>query len=187
MSDDSNASDISTVPMLVQSPTSSSFPALIVLGEGDSMKTIQPSSQQFDTIWFAVFDRSSLEIVWQEVTDDADSVPAELQKLDVDGNMLVTVFNAKRPNALPQGDLYNFLVETGSGPVLNRLEQFGAQLMCGVDGFVGYSLVGIMGPGVPADGAVEAGTGQLAVSLNIITLVGVDINGTTFYTPTPTS
>jgi hypothetical protein len=59
--------------------------------------------------------------------------------------------------------------------------------MCGVDGFIAYSLAGIMGPGLPANGAVEAGTPMESVALNLITLVGVEIDGKVSYTPTPTT
>jgi hypothetical protein len=74
--------------------------------------------------WFLVVDLTSLKVVVNVFSQDPTAVPSEVSPyLGNPQFFLYFVTNAQISQNFPQGGLYTFLSQVGSGPVLTNLEQ----------------------------------------------------------------
>lgn len=129
-------------------------------------------------------DLSSLEVVVNEVSAADDQVPANVQLYD--GNpryLLVFASMALRTDNLPQGALYEFLKNAGSGSALDRAEQINEQLGTGTIGQMSYILAVTLNP-ADAKGFEEFSFTGLTVMT--FSLLPVTVDGQTTFTPVQT-
>jgi hypothetical protein len=99
--------------------------------------------------WFVAVDLTTqLKIVANAVTYDNHTVPQELRALEGDPRyFLFVVGNNLRGHLVPQGDLYTFLKDIGSGRQLANLEQIVGQTGTGTIFHYSYVLAATMAEG----------------------------------------
>ena len=129
------------IPLTVESAMVENFGILVAYGQ----QSVQPPSLQPNQYWFVVFDRSSLNVVYNVASGDGTSVPNGLAQYNTDQYILVLTTYVLSIVNLPQGDLYDFLIDNGAGRQLNRLIQINNQIGCGQIGSLAYALVAVLG------------------------------------------
>lgn len=170
---------IHRVPMTVDSPHSPGRGIHVVIGDQE-LKT--PAPFRSGAYWILIVDRIGLEVVYSEWWSKPDQAPPVSQWNDP-RYMLVVVANVAPTAHLPSGAFYDFLVDNGAGPALDRLIQIYQALNCGTWGYCAYVLVGQMGPGAPSGYlGIEAGSVQGNVLLTL-QLLGIHVDGGVIYTP----
>jgi len=99
-----------------------------------------------------VIDRANPQggLAWKSLSPDANAVPGGIQSFMDDGHILVFSCLALNITDVPQGPLYEFLVNNGAGPVLKKIEALNTGFACGVAALsFSYTLVSIPGSGSP--------------------------------------
>lgn len=171
-----------TVPLSIISTTgeSSNSNQFVQIGIGSKILDQQPKEWAY---WFLVLDRSTLDVVFNEVSSSANSVPDGLSKYDTADYILAFATAAVGLNNQPQGDLFVFLDRNGAGRELRRIDQIATQFNCGYLGTFGYALVGVLGdqnmPGFETSQISQPFTGPILT----VQLQPMDIDGKTTYTP----
>lgn len=132
--------------------------------------------------WIVVIDRSSLNVVYNQIQTSWNQAP-DLGPYNTTDYILVVASLGVGLNIPPQGDFFNFLDANGGGRELRRVEQIATQFNCGSLGTFGYALVGILGntnlPGFEASIIGRGGTGPILT----LQLMPTTIGGKTVYTP----
>jgi len=170
------------VPLTIISTTgeSSSGSQYIQIGVGSKILDQQPKEWAY---WFLVLDRVSLDVVFNEVSSSANSLPGGLSKYNTADYILAFASTGVGLNNHPQGDLFVFLDKNGAGRELRRIDQVATQFNCGYLGTFGYALVGVLGdqdmPGFEASQISQPFTGPILT----VQLKPMDIDGKTTYTP----
>lgn len=121
--------------------------SLLVVGEARMPSPFPSPSSGF---MFAVVDLSSLEIVAKAapVGTNNSTVPPEIEAYAGREGFFLFFIAANMVTAyLPQGALYTFLKSTGSGAMLENLEQAVGQLGTGTVGVYSYILAGTLDSG----------------------------------------
>ncbi len=142
-----------------------------------------PGSSNPKGLWFVVVDNQSLDVLASVVSSDSDSVPSEVAKYENSTDAFLVVASVGvNANALPQGNLYAFLRGAGSSTALDHFEQLFERLATGSLGWASYGLIATLdetdAPGI--EGAAMNGATILTA-----TLLPVEIDGKTVYTPIP--
>ena len=102
---------------------------------------------------FWVIDRANPHgaLAWKGLSPNPNAVPDGIQPFMDDGHILVFSCLALNITDVPQGPLYEFLVNNGAGPVLKKIEAMNTGFACGVAQLAfSYTLVSIPGTGMPA-------------------------------------
>lgn len=116
-------------------------------GLGIGPNNFYPTLTSADTPanWFIVVDLTSLKVVVNVISTDPTAVPSEVASyLGNTQFFLYFVTNAQIAPNFPQGGLYTFLAQVGSGPGLTNLEQTIAQMGTGVIVTFSYVLAATM-------------------------------------------
>ena len=118
---------------------------------GDSGNGVEYPGQQTNFMQFWVLlDQNPLNPPQQFASPDSSTVPAGLSQL-MDSNHLLVAGFAGAGTQAPSGDLFNFMMANGSGPMLTALDQLNSNLACGVFAMAFYGMASIPGQG-PASG-----------------------------------
>jgi hypothetical protein len=132
--------------------------------------------------WILVVDRSSLQVVYNQVQGSPSQAP-DIGNFNTPDYLLIVATLGVGLNNPPQGDLFQFLDVNGGGRELRRIEQIAFQFNCGSLGTFGYALVGILGntnqPGFEASQVGLSGVGPILT----VQLMPMNIGGKTVYTP----
>jgi hypothetical protein len=116
-------------------------------GLGIGTNNFYPTLTSADTpaYWFIVVDLTSLKVVVNVISTDPTAVPSEVSPyLGNTQFFLYFVANAQIAQNMPQGPLYTFLQQVGSGPVLTNLEQTIEQMGTGTILSFSYILAATM-------------------------------------------
>lgn len=142
---------------------------------------IQPTGPAAQAYWYLVVDLSSLDVLVNEVSNDYNSVPADVQKyIGLPATMLVFVTVQLTMDRLPQGTLFSALKEAGAGRQLDRIEQFNEQMGTGTLASVAYILVTTLADD-DLPGFEESSTST--IPFLTLQLLPVTVDGKTTYTP----
>jgi len=173
-------SALKSVPLSIQAPMDINFSAKIVLGS----ESVQIPQKKMNSYWIVIVDRSSLKILYNKVITDSDAAP-DISGFDKDENMMIVAAIGLGTGYVPQGAFYDFLYQAGAGAGLRRLVQVNQQIGCGEIGWLGYILVGLLGPGRPALPGIEMAevTYNGAGPVMTVELVPTEISGSVIYTP----
>lgn len=175
-----------TVPLTIQASIDSNInPAMVI---GSDFVEFGGSVSAYGGYWIVVVDRRSLDVVFNEYTQTYDQAP-DIGSYDTTDYMLFVASVQLGTGHVPQGGLYDFLYDNGAGKGLKRIVQVNQTLGCGTLTTVAYTLAGVLGAGTPDMPGVEASSVTEAEYVLVMTaeLVGVDVDGTTYYTPSPLS
>ena len=142
-----------------------------------------PGSSTAFGLWYVVVNNQSLDVLASVVSNDADSVPSEIAKYENNTDAFLVVSSVgMMATMLPAGNLYTFLRNTGSGTALDHLEQLFEQLGTGSLGWASYALIATLdqsdAPGIEGSAMNES-------TILTATLMPVEIDGKTVYTPVP--
>lgn len=175
-----------TVPLSISSPMADNWSPEVWIGSDSISFGGKPSL--FGGYWLVVVDRKTLQVVYNQYTENYDGAP-DLGQYDTTDYMLVVTAVHLGTGHVPQSAFYDFLWDQGAGRGLKRIVQLNDTIGCGSYGTVSYILVGVLGegrPGLPGvEGAlVEYNPGGLVMTAE---LVPVDIGGVTYYSPSPLS
>lgn len=167
-----------TIPLsIISSPNNQYYWAQI--GIGTNILTQTPKQWGY---WFVVIDRSSLQVVYNQVQSSANTAP-NLGSYNTSDYILIVATLGVGLNNQPQGDLFKLLDLNGGGLQLRRVEQIATQFNCGSLGTFGYALVGVLGnqnvPGFEASMIGLPGVGPILA----VQLMPTTIAGKTVYTP----
>lgn len=138
----------------------------------------------FGGYWIVIVDRRSLDVVYNQYTEQYDTAP-DIGSYDTTDYMIIVTTVGLGTGHVPQGGMYDFLVDSGAGKELKRIVQLNATFGCGSYGSVCYSLVGVLGPGAPEIPGIEVSVlvGQYVGFVQTLQLLPMDIGGTTYYYP----
>ncbi len=179
-------STTSTVPMTVSSPLQSNFTLALAIGDN---YVARPTPNQPNSYWIVIVDRTTLDVVSNFWWSTPDTAP-DVSSYDDPKYMLIVVGYALTTPNVPTGDFYDFLIDNGAGVGIKRAIQVYQQLGCGSFGGFAYTLIGQLGPGPATDYIGIEGVSVMDDPSGVVTtveLVGIDVNGTTTYSPSPLS
>lgn len=174
-------SDVTNVPLLIESPLQKNYDRAIVIGTGEGSFVTPPSDAEPNSYWFVVVQSSDLEVVANVSSTSNDTVPPDVEKFaSSDDHILLVATWALQMNNVPTGDLYTFLKNTGAGAEMDRLDQIYEQLGTGDFVSVSYALAATLSdqdsPGIEA-----------AALFNGLVLTArfmpIEVNGVVTYTP----
>ncbi len=170
-----------TVPLtVISNPLTQYFWSTIAIG--NNTLTQQPPAGGPGYYWFVVIDRSTLAVVFNQMQNAGNVVPA-LSQFNTSDYILIVATMGVGLDRQPQGPLFDFLDINGGGQALRRLEQVATQIGCGTLGTFGYTLVGVLGnlniPGFEAVALASATVGPVLT----VQLMPTTIAGKTVYTP----
>lgn len=166
-----------TVPLTVVSGASRSYPwGQVALGT--NIMTQSPKQRSF---WFVVIDRSTLEVVYNQMQTDPSTAP-DLGKFSTPDYVLAFASLGMGLDRQPQGALFTFLDQNGAGRELRRIDQVASQLNCGSLGTYGYALVAPLGNTNPSGFELSQLSTENATVLTV-QMMPTTISGKTFYTP----
>lgn len=171
------------IPMTVAAPLQANYQLGIWIGPRPNVQNFAPPSVTGNQVWLSVYDRTTLKQVFNYASTDSSTLPSGISQYNNSQFILVCSTIALGTDNLPQGDLYNFLMASGAGSQLMRLEQINQHMSCGEIGSMGYILVNIMGTGVPGieESSIDVSAPQGAIlTLGLLPTV---INGVTYYSP----
>ena len=173
------------VPLSIVSAPARNFLSTVVIGG----KKYDAPSNEDNSYWFSVYDRTSLAQVYSYVqANNGDAVPTDLSgKFNTTQYFLCVATRSLGAAYVPAGNLFSFLVDSGGSIELKRLVQVYKEVGCGSLWTVGYTMAGVLGPGVPTHPRVEeAVINSMKESLYLeATLVGVQVNNVMVYSPFP--
>lgn len=175
-----------TVPLTIQASIDPHTEPAMVIGS-DSV-SFGGKVSGYGGYWIVVADRRSLDVVFNEYVTTYDQAP-DIGAYDTPDYMLLVATAQLGTGVVPQGAFYDFLYDNGAGAQLKRIVQVNQTLGCGSLVTVAYTLAGVLGPGRPDTPGVEVSSVTEAEYVLVMTasLVGVDVDGTTYYTPSPLS
>ena len=134
----------------VRSSNYSNIMPYVVIGMGRNAGNLKPDAPQDNSIWIAIFDSMNPKNKVKEfiipganntaVPAGLDSFMSNPQYLFVLATQYLSTLN------VPQGALYDYLVNYGAGRELQRIEQASSVLGCGVFSRMNYILTGPCGP-----------------------------------------
>ncbi|MCC8999936.1 MAG: hypothetical protein LM522_10650 [Candidatus Contendobacter sp.] len=170
-----------SVPLSVVSSCDTQFLwASIAIGKN---VLVQQSPSSGRAYWFVVIERSSLNVVYNQL-QKAPNVAPNLGSYNSSDYILIVATFGLGLDVTPTGDLFQFLDLNGAGRELRRIEQIAQQFGCGTMGTFGYALVGVLGnqnlPGFEASNIAGTTVGPV---LTIQLLPVVIPPGKTIYTP----
>lgn len=171
----------SSVPLSIVSSTGAAAnqSQFMQIGIGKNILTQTPANPGY---WFVAIDRSSLDVVYNQLHTSPNTAP-NLGSHNTGDYILAMATTGVGLNQQPQGDLFRFLDLNGAGRELRRINQVATQFNCGSLGKFGYALVGVLGgqnqPGFEASQISAPFTGPILT----VQLLPVTINGKTTYTP----
>lgn len=166
-----------TVPLTVVSGSSGSHPwGQIALGK--NVMTQSPNQRSF---WVVVVDRSTLNVVYNQMQTDP-STPPNLGNFNTADYVLAFATLGMGLDRQPQGNLFDFLDKNGGGRELRRVDQVASQLNCGSLGTYGYALVATLGNTNPR-GFELAQLSTMQATILTVQMMPATVNGKTFYTP----
>ena len=178
---------VAPLPMTVVAPLAETYTIGAVIGTGASTKSYQPNHVVRNSYWFLAINRWTLKADYNQVQTSNDDPPQGIAPYDTTDYMLVVATYALGSDNLPQGPLYEFLIDNGANRQLRRLEQIYSALSCGTFGRMAYALVGVLGPGPSALPGIESSSIVQAENPGTVltcTLIGTEINGKVIYSPT---
>lgn len=158
-------------------------PSKLVIGTNSLALGQQLNTQSF---WFVAVDlENDLQVVANEVSTNATTVPASIQQLAGSAQyFLFVVSNSTYTPMVPQGALYSFLAKVGAGTQLARIEQLVEQIGTGIVVRFSYILAATMAFG-DLPGFEELSTFTPAILT--MGFLPVDIGGKIVYAPIRTS
>ena len=112
-------------------------------------QSLGPSTAADDSYWWYFLDNSTQKLVYQLLVPGSSntSVPAGIDAYMSNPDLLFGIVTQSLSSLhLPQGALFNYLVNYGAGDGLLMLEQANAALGCGYLGQIAYILIGQGGP-----------------------------------------
>ncbi|HPE71421.1 MAG TPA: hypothetical protein PK018_04470 [Candidatus Competibacter sp.] len=169
-----------SVPLSVVSSRETQYLwASIAIGKNVLVQQAPSSGRAY---WFVVIDRSSLNVVYNQL-QKAPNVAPNLGPYNSSDYILIVATIGLGLDVTPTGDLFNFLDYNGAGRELRRIEQIAQQFGCGTMGTFGYALVGVLGdlnqPGFEASNIAGTNVGPV-LTLQLMPFVN---QGKTVYTP----
>jgi hypothetical protein len=178
-------SNLEPVPFTITATERYQTQAQMAIGKNQIPLPGQPSGVT-GGYWVVVVDRTTLHVVYNKIVETSDKAP-DIGKYDTPAYLLFITTMWLGTGFVPQGALYDFLMDNGAGRHLKRVVQLNNTLGCGNWSTVAYCLAGVLGPGVPAMGGVELGdiaTGDVAIVMTA-QLVPIQVGSTVLYTPSP--
>jgi hypothetical protein len=178
---------VEPLPMTVVAPLAERYTIATVIGTGSDKKSYQPKNVVPNSYWFLAINRWTLKAEYNQVQTSNDDPPQGIAPYDTTDYMLVVATYALGSDNLPQGPLYEFLIDNGANRQLRQLEQIYSALSCGTFGSMAYALVGVLGPGASALPGIESSSIVQAENPGTVltcTLIGTEINGKVIYSPT---
>lgn len=166
------------VPLTIQTVMSGNMPSAMVIGSNN----LSIDMKLRNVYWFVVLDRSDLSVKANFTTTTNNAVPSQLQPFQNDSQyvMIMTTQNLGT-GYLPQGPLYDFLINEGAGTQLKRAEQIYEALNCGTWGWINYAYVAILGD--PSTNGFEFLSYYQGAILSTLFFFPTNIGGKTIYTP----
>ena len=180
-------SEVPSLPMTVAAPLKASLPIKTVIGGHPDRKSFSPNNIVPNSYWFLAINRYTLNADYNQVQTSNDAAPQGIAPYDNTDYMLVVATYALGTDHLPQGPLYEFLIDNGANRQLRQLEQINSALSCGTIGHMAYALVGVLGPGPSSLPGIEASSILQAESAGTVltcTLIGTKIDDKVIYSPT---
>jgi len=154
----------------IQSSNYSGYNPRLIVGQGSTATWMQPQNPQDDSYWIVILDSMNPKNKvkeWVVPGSSNSSVPADLDSYMSNPQYIFAVATQYLSTLhVPQGDLYDYLVNYGAGRELQRLEQINTVLSCGSISRMNYVLTGAGGPrggGNPAPPTYEVGSSSGAV------------------------
>lgn len=166
------------VPLTIQTPMSGNLASRIVIGSNQ----LAIDQNLRNVYWFVILDRSDLSVKANFTTTTNNAVPSQLSPYLNDSKyiMILTTQNLGTGH-LPQGALYDFLINEGANRQLNRAEQIFEALNCGNWGWINYVYVAVLGD-TSTSGFEYLDLYNSAI-LTTLHFFPVTIGGQTLYTP----
>lgn len=131
----------SNVPLTIQAGISPNYGSQIVIGS----KSVTPPKFGSNMYWALILDRTNLAVKENFTFTSNNMVPPQVTPY-IEGSkyiMILTTMGLSTQN-LPQGAFYDFLIESGAGAALKRIEQIFEALNCGTWGQAGYTFVTVL-------------------------------------------
>ncbi|MFC5050125.1 hypothetical protein ACFPK9_05840 [Rubritalea spongiae] len=170
----SNANFASPVAFSVRSQAYGSHsPALLIIGAGSSAITYKAPSAPQSGLWFAVIDRTTLEMPLSIIHADNTTVPSAIQPYLDDKYILVVASVSLSMLDTPQGELFKFLDKYGAGRGLRRMINIATQFGCGSYGFMSYTLVNTLFP--PEGQGPAVGFERVDTEMNVSALLTIEL------------
>jgi hypothetical protein len=173
--------------MTVAAPMQAGSQCQVSIGYFPDRSDIYPKSPPPNSYWFVAINRYTLKADYNVVQTSNDAKPQGIDPFDTTDYMLVAATYGVNTDNLPQGPLYEFLVDNGAGRELRRLEQISNALSCGSLSNMAYALVGVLGPGPSALPGIEASSILQANNAGAIltsTLIATQVGARVIYSPT---
>ena len=176
-----NADQSSNVPLSVQGTLGYPDAVVAISTRGQPFYGLwqQPAGQ--NGYWFMVIDLASLKQLASVFSADQNNVPSQVAPFvgQID-KLLIFASITMLGDHLPQGNLFATLKAVGAGALLDRCEQLATQLGTGTINPLSYTLVTTMDEDGRPGFEEFSFYGQAVETLS---LMPVEINGQTVYTP----
>lgn len=128
----------------------SNSPPYMVVGQGSSKVGISPTNPVDDSYWFVFLDRNNPKAKAKDFVipgKNNTSVPADVDAYMTQSQYIFAITTQFLSLLhIPQGELFDYLVQYGAGRALRRIEQLNSSLGCGSIGRPNYILTGECGP-----------------------------------------
>jgi hypothetical protein len=138
------------LPYTIKGGITSFDQPVVYVGTGSNQQVLGPPNSVNDSYWWYFLDNATQKMVYnvQVPGSQNSSVPAGINSYMTNPNIFFGVVTQCLSTLhVPQGALYDYLVNYGAGDGLNLLEQLNAIMSCGYFGQVSYVLIGQGGPG----------------------------------------
>jgi len=123
---------------------------VVYVGQGSGKQQLGPNQALNNSYWWYFLDNATQKMLYNVVVNGSSntSVPAGIDTYMTNPSVFFGVVTQNLSSLyLPQGALYDYLVNYGAGDALNMLEQGNATMGCGYLGQISYTLIGQGGPG----------------------------------------
>jgi len=139
----------STLAYTIQGGLLSDYQPIVIVGQGSGMAQFGPESAQDDSYWWLILDAMTpTKMVAQFLVPGLENttIPNGLDAYMSSTEYLFAVVTQNLSTLhVPQGELYDYMVQYGAGEELQRLEQINTTLSCGTFSSVSYVLTGQCG------------------------------------------
>jgi hypothetical protein len=133
----------------IQGGLLSDYQPIVIVGQGSGMTGFSPESPQDDSYWWLILDATNpTKMVAQFLAPGLQNttVPDGLDAYMSNPQYIFALVTQNLSTIhVPQGPLYDYMVQYGAGGELQRLEQINTTLSCGTFSSVSYVLTGQCG------------------------------------------
>ena len=117
--------EVPPIPITVAAPLKESYAIKTVIGGNPDRESFSPNNIVPNSYWFLAINRYTFNAEYNQVQTSNDAAPQGIQPYDSADCMLVVATYALGTDHLPQGPLYEFLIDNGAN---RQLRQLGAAL-----------------------------------------------------------